>query len=76
MKHARDKVKTRPVADGTEVPGDFFESENHRVPVGHPIIPIPEQDLQSPLKVSEQQGQFLCFCYTLKTIEFEAQKCT
>ena len=28
--------------------------------------------LQSPPKVLEQQGQFLCFCYTLMRIKFEA----
>ena len=30
-------------------------------------------DIQSPPKVLEQQDNFLCFCYTLKTFEFEVE---
>ena len=32
--------------------------------------------IQSPPNILEQQGQFLCFCYTLKTIDFEVKRCT
>ena len=31
---------------------------------------------RSVLQVLEEQGQFLCFCYTLKTIAFEVKKFT
>lgn len=36
-------------------------------------VPVVWPDIQPPAKVLEQQGQFLCFCYTPKTAEFRKE---
>ena len=40
------------------------------------LLPMIICNIQSPSKVLEQHDQLFCFCYTLKTIEFEVRRCT